>query len=139
MAIKVDMAKAFDRMEWQPIFQVLSILSFPTVFIKWIHSCISTASFILLNGSPIGSFSSSHRLRQDDPLSPLFIIGAEILTRILLWEEQKTNLKGIQIGRGGPTFSHLLMTSSCWGEPVLMKQRYLNAVSNNTLTALGSF
>lgn len=45
MAIKVNMAKAFDPMEWKPILQVLSLLS---TFINWISSCISTASFSIL-------------------------------------------------------------------------------------------
>lgn len=92
------------------MLHVLSLLGFPAIFISWIHSCISTTSFsILLNGSPIGTFTSSCGLCQGDPLShSLFIIGAEILTRLLHWEEQKTNLKGIQLNRGGPSFSHLL-------------------------------
>lgn len=67
---------------------------------------------ILLNESSFGFLTSSRGLRQGDPLSPLlFIIGSEIFSRLLLREESLTNLKGIQLGPYGPSFSHLLFAN----------------------------
>jgi hypothetical protein len=57
MAIKIDMEKAFNRMEWSFIFAILSKLGFAPMWINWIRICITSPSFsILINGSPLGLF-----------------------------------------------------------------------------------
>jgi hypothetical protein len=86
MALKLDMEKAFDSMEWEFLLRILSQLGFHPTWINWIKQCISTSSFsILLDGAPFGNFVPSRGLRQGDPLSPfLFILGSEMLSRLLL-------------------------------------------------------
>jgi hypothetical protein len=89
MAVKLDMEKAFDSMEWDFLLKILSLLGFNYRWIQWISQCITTSSFsILLDGAPYGKFFPSRGLRQGDHLSPfLFILGSEILSRLILKEE----------------------------------------------------
>jgi hypothetical protein len=110
MAVKIDMEKAFDRMEWGFLLSILIKLGFSSIWINWIRICISSTSFsILINGSPFGLFTPSRGLRQGDPLSPfLFILGTEALSRILQQQESLGILKGIKIAKNCPPINHLL-------------------------------
>jgi hypothetical protein len=110
MAIKIDMEKAFDRMEWSFIFTILSKLGFAPMWINWICICITTPSFsILINGSPFGLFCPERGLRQGDPLSPfLFILGTEVISRLLIRSESQDLLKGIKIAKNYSPISRIL-------------------------------
>ncbi|XP_059440565.1 uncharacterized protein LOC132173020 [Corylus avellana] len=110
MVLKLDMEKAFDSMEWEFLLKILELLGFNSTWIQWIRQCITTSSFsILLHGAPFGKFTPSRGLRQGDPLSPfLFILGAEILSRLIEREESLGLLHGIKMARRCPTISHLL-------------------------------
>jgi hypothetical protein len=110
MFLKMDMEKAFDKMEWNLILVILQSLGFHANWIQWIEACISTTSFfILLNGSPYGHIAPERGLRQGDPLSPfLFILGSEVFSRLLLKEERSGNIKGMRIARNSPAINHLL-------------------------------
>jgi hypothetical protein len=112
MFLKTNMEKAFDKMEWKLILSIMQHLGFHVTWLQWIQSCISSPSFsILLNGGPFGLFSPSRRLRKGDPLSPfLFILGSELLSRLLLIEERQGKIKGMKIARNSPTINHLLFT-----------------------------
>ena len=81
MAIKVDLEKAYDRMEWCFIHKVLQTYHFPQNFIRVIMSCVtSTKVSILLNGGKLEAFNPSRGLRQGDPLSLyIFILYMEYL------------------------------------------------------------
>ncbi|GLT68114.1 hypothetical protein SLA2020_403730 [Shorea laevis] len=115
MALKLDMEKAFDSMEWDFILQILNRLGFHPTWVQWIRQCLTTTSFsILLDGAPYGKFFPSRGLRQGDPLSPfLFILGSEILSRLIIREENLGLLHGIKMTRQCPAISHLcLLTMS---------------------------
>ena len=85
MATKVDLAKAYDRIEWSFIHKVLKAFHFPQSLIELIMSCVTTTNIsILFNGSKLNSFKPSRGIRQGDPFSPyLFILCMEYLGALI--------------------------------------------------------
>ncbi|KAK1554997.1 hypothetical protein Q3G72_020206 [Acer saccharum] len=109
MALKLDMSKAYDRIEWDFIQAVMIKMNFPQNWIDLVRDCISTSSLsLLLNGKPVGKVIPSRGLRQGCPLSPyLFILCAEALSSLLQNSENNGRGLGVKCCRGSPLVSHL--------------------------------
>ncbi|XP_072971822.1 secreted RxLR effector protein 78-like [Typha angustifolia] len=97
--LKVDLSKAFDRMDWEFLRDCLNLYGFPTDYTNLIFQCILTSSLVVeINGQASGFFKPSKGLRQGCPLSPyLFIIGTNILSFFFKLASTKDTLKGIRI------------------------------------------
>ncbi|XP_026451080.1 uncharacterized protein LOC113351280 [Papaver somniferum] len=66
---KIDLEKAFDRINWIYVEFVLQQMSFSKKWCDWLRFCYSTSSFsVLINGSSFGYFTSTRDVRQDDTI-----------------------------------------------------------------------
>ncbi|CAA7045965.1 unnamed protein product [Microthlaspi erraticum] len=123
MAIKTDMSKAYDRVEWDFIEAVMRKMGFAETWIRWIMRCITSVSYhVLINGQPRGNIIPKRGLRQGDPLSPfIFIICTEVLIALLNEAENGSKITGMRVARASPPVSHLLFADDslffCKAEP----------------------
>lgn len=89
---------------------MLSNLGFNSVFTNWIRIYISSVSFeVLVNGGKSDQFKPTRGLRQGDPLSPyLFILGQEVLSRMLGNELRARNISGAKPSARGLAITHVM-------------------------------
>jgi hypothetical protein len=110
IALKIDLQKAYDRVNWKFLQAVLTNFGFHGMFINWVMECVSSvSSSILINGGKPKIIFPTRGLRQGDPLSPyLFILCQEVLSRIIDREHMIGNIKGVKMNMGGPDFTHVM-------------------------------
>ena len=115
MTLKLDMSKAYDRVEWQFLEKILLKMGFQGSWVKMIMQCVSTVTYsILLNGEPQGFIQPSRGLRQGDPLSPfLFLFCAEGLNALLCKAAEDNEIRGLSLCRQGPQITHLFFADDC--------------------------
>ena len=109
MVVKIDLQKAYDRLEWSFIKMVLEHYGFLPNIVNLIMSCVtSTSTLILFNGNKLDSFHPSRGIRQGEPISPyLFLLCMEFLGAHIsaLCEEKRWDK--IKASKNGPIFSHI--------------------------------
>ncbi|XP_048493650.1 uncharacterized protein LOC125494124 [Beta vulgaris subsp. vulgaris] len=91
MAIKIDLTKAFDSLEWAFIRETLLGFKFPVKLVNIIMSVITSPSIsVLWNGEITNDFLPTRGIRQGDPLSPyIFVLCMERHSQLI---HEKVNL-----------------------------------------------
>jgi hypothetical protein len=109
-AIKLDMAKAYDRVEWTYLRALMLKIGLAPQLVDRIMVCVESVSFsVRVNGQFSAFFKPSRGIRQGDPLSPyLFLLCAEGLSCLLKFRGPNYLARGVRVGIHAPWISHLL-------------------------------
>lgn len=109
-AIKVDLAKAYDRLNWGFILNILQEVGIPKNLIDIIMcAVISVQTNVKWNGSRAEYFSPHQGIRQGDPMSPyLFVMCIDKLSHLILEKVEEGQWKCLRAGRYWPMISHLM-------------------------------
>lgn len=141
MILKLDLSKAFDKLSWTYIQQMLIAFGFCPMWIRCIMSLISSSFVsILVNGIPSRPFTPSRGIRQGDPLSPfLFVLMAEGLVRYIKQALHSQQLKGLSIHHS-PAISHqqFVDDTMLFGYPSVQEASSFKAMLNDFSEASGT-
>ncbi|KAL0301989.1 UNVERIFIED_CONTAM: putative mitochondrial protein [Sesamum radiatum] len=109
IALKLDISKAYDKVEWNFLKHVLLRLGFPPRLVD-LMLCVSSVCYsFLINGHEFASLTPQRGLRQGDPLSPyLFLLYTEALSSLVGRLEHEGILQGLSVCRNAPPISHIL-------------------------------
>jgi len=116
VALKLDISKAYDIMDWEYLKEVMIKMGFNQKWIQWMVMSIEFVDYsVLVNGEHVGPVIPGRGLRQGDPLSLyLFIICAESLSSLIRDAEERQVISGTSICHGAPPVSHLLFADDCF-------------------------
>ncbi|XP_020153536.1 uncharacterized protein [Aegilops tauschii subsp. strangulata] len=109
-ALKLDMMKAYDRVEWPYLQAIMLKLGFTAKWVDIVMGLVTTVGFsVLFNGKKLRQFNPSRGIRQGDPISPyLFLLATKGLSCLLKSKNESSNLHGIQVAPTAPPVNRLL-------------------------------
>lgn len=108
--LKLDIMKAFDKIEWRFLLSLLHHLGFGGLLTAFLEATYGSASSaVLINGRMSTSFLLSRSVRQGCPLSPLlFILAIDSLSHILHEDTCAGLIEGVRIPEADIHVSHNL-------------------------------
>ncbi|VFQ94926.1 unnamed protein product [Cuscuta campestris] len=109
LILKMDMAKAFDKLDWEYLEALLQSFGFNQLSTSLLMANLKGSFFsILLNGEPAGYFKMERGVKQGDPFSPLlFILAADGFSRLINHQMNTQHLLRFNSGQV-PFPSHLI-------------------------------
>jgi hypothetical protein len=114
-ALKLDMKKAYDRLEWNYLEAIMKKLGISQRFVDTVMRGVRSVTFsVLFNGGRTEEFKPSRGVRQGDPISPyLFLLAAEGLSCLMKHARLTEYIEGIQVASSAPKVNHLLFADDC--------------------------
>ncbi|MDV3193947.1 MAG: reverse transcriptase domain-containing protein [Sweet potato little leaf phytoplasma] len=99
--LKLDPEKAYDKVSWDFLDEIMRLKGFGNRWRRWIKGCLQNTNFsIMINRKPRGKIVASRGFGQGDPLSSfLFTILGDALSRTIHFCMERRILKGFQIWR----------------------------------------
>ena len=103
MAVKLDMSKAYDRMEWVSLEKIMQRLGFNEKWRKLVIQCVTTVTYLVrINGKPKGHIIPTRGIHQGDHLSPyLFLLCAKGHSSLIKKAVDDGMMEGLVICWGG--------------------------------------
>lgn len=112
-ALKLNMQKAYERVEWDFLLKVLERRGFHAKWIGWIQACITSFTYkIKVNDKKMRRITPSRGLRQEDSLSPyFFILIADVLSRQVEEASHNHRFEGLRMGPNFPKLHYMLFAN----------------------------
>ena len=135
MAIKVDLEKAYDRLNWDFIYETLQETRLPRDMSQIIMACITLATMrVLWNGEASDEFVPFRGIRQGDPISPyIFVLCVERLSHGINRAVTTGDWRPIRLARRGTPLTHLFFADDLLllAEADIEEAGVINMVLNN--------
>lgn len=110
LALKFDIKKAFDTLDWDFLLKVLAAFGFHSDFCNWVSTILISARLSFqVNGHSVGYMACKRGVRQGDPLSPLlFCLAEDVLSRSISFFMDSNQMQHMAGPKGFKTPSHIL-------------------------------
>lgn len=134
-AIKVDLSKAYDKLGWEFIGKVLSVIKLPERLVNVImHAITSVETNVKWNGARTDYFHPQRGIRQGDPISPyLFVLCMDKLSHLILNAVNNGEWHTLRAGGNGPMVSHLMFADDLllFGEASELQMNCVMSIMNS--------
>ncbi|XP_058741622.1 uncharacterized protein LOC131614008 [Vicia villosa] len=109
-AIKIDLTKAYDKLNWEFIWRTLVEIKLPDNMINFIvHGVSSVETNVNWNGNRVDFFRPCRGIRQGDPISPyLCVLCLDKLSHLIEHEVNIKSWRTMRLGTQGINISHLM-------------------------------
>lgn len=116
MAVKLDMSKAYDRVEWSFVEEIMGKMGFDVRWTKLLIQCFSIVRYkVIHGGKKMSHIVQTRGIRQGGPISPyLFTICHEGFTGLINDYIHIGWIHGCCVANGAPSILHMLFTDNSY-------------------------